>query len=150
MAAPTAPVQSTAGKLYYNSGSYASPTWTLIDNVGEIKRTDEKNETTLNLRISGGNEISIPTTRKGGLEFVMVYDPADTKQAAIKSAYDGDTSIEILDLDGPVATSGSAGRRITMAVSKFNKMSDQPGIYMVEVAMKPTYSTNAPANYTAS
>ncbi len=150
MSAPTAPVYGFQGKLYYNSGSYASPTWVLIDNVGDIDVTLESNEVPLNLRSGGGYEMFVAGLIKYGLGFKMMYDPADTAQTALRTAYFARTGVEFLVLDGPSGTAGSAGMRAMMGVFKMPRTEEINGVMMADIALKPTYSANAPAPYTAA
>lgn len=150
MAAPTAPIMGFNGKLYYNSASYASPTWVLIDNVGDVKMTDEMTETEIGLRVMSGFSITVNGMRKLGWEWSMLYDPADTEQTALRSAYAARTATEFLILDQANGTAGSAGIRVLCLVTKFPRQEEIDKAMMVDVAIKPTYSANVPAAYTAS
>ena len=47
-------VLSENAKLYYNSGSYASPTWVEICNVKDVTLSLEKDEVDVTTRCSGG------------------------------------------------------------------------------------------------
>lgn len=150
MAAPTAPVLGFQGKFYYNAGTYASPTWTLIDNVGDIEVTNAAEKVDIPVRRNGGFKAQVPGLTDYMLAWKMVYDPADTKQAALRTAYYAKTPIELLVLDQAVATAGSYGVRSTMSVFKFARTEPLSGPMMVEVEAAPTYAANPPAEFTVS
>lgn len=150
MAPPAAPIIGFQGKLYYNSASYASPTWVLIDNVGDIKMTDDAEESEIGVRSMGGFAVYVAGLRKVGWEWSMVYDPADTKQTALRTNYAARTPTEFLILDQANGTSGSQGIRLTCMITKFPRQEELSKAMMVDVAIKPTFAANAPAAYTAS
>lgn len=152
MAAPTAPIMGFNGKAFYNSGTYGSPTWVALNNVGSIKVTDEMNESQLQLRSQGGFEVTVPGLRKVGFEFDSVYDPADTAQSALRTKYTGRTKTDFLFLDGDSETTGSFGTRVLAIITKFPRQEEINDAMMVNVAIKPTYdNTNVPVSaFTAS
>lgn len=150
MAAPSAPVMGFNGKAYYNTGTYGSPTWTLMSNVGDIEVTDEMTESEIPLRAGGGFMFFAAGLRKLGFSWKMLYNPADTVQTALRSAYAARTATEFLFLDQLVATAGSEGMRASMAITKFARGEPLDGAMMVDVAVKPAYSANVPALFTVS
>jgi hypothetical protein len=150
MAAPTAPVLGFNGKLYYNSGTYASPTWVLIDNVGDIEVTDATEKVEIPIRRNGGFKAYVQGLTDYGLAFKMVYDPADAAQSAIRNAKINRTPIEFLVLDQAVATAGSSGIRATMSVFKCARTEPLSGPMMAEVELAPTYAANPPSVFTAA
>lgn len=150
MAAPTAPIYGFQGYIYYNTATYGSPTWVAISNVGDLKVTVERNEKDIEVRSQGGWAVTAIGLKKGSWEFQMVYDPADTKQAALQTAFDNGAAIECLILDQANGTSGSAGIRASFVVTKFARQEEINGAMMVDVVLKPAYSANAPARYTAA
>lgn len=152
MAAPSAPIMGFNGKAYYNSGTYGSPTWVLISNVGDISVTDEMTETAIQLRSQSGMEVTVAGLRKVAFEWDSVYDPADTAQTALRSAYAARTKTDFLFLDQANGTTGSAGLRVQALVTKFPRQEKINEAMMVNVAIKPTYdNTNASVSaYTAS
>jgi hypothetical protein len=151
MTAPTAPVMGFMGNLYYNSGTHGSPTWVAIGNVGDIKVTDERKESDIDVRNQGGFTVTVAGLRKATFEFSMVYDQNDAAQTALRTAYSANpsTPTEFLVLDGPNGTTGSSGLRALMIVSKFARQEEINNAMMVDVAIRPTYSANAPVAYTA-
>lgn len=152
MAAPTAPILGFQGKLYYNTGSYASPTWSLISNVGDIKATLDADEAEINIRAANGFKLSVAGLIAASWEWSSVYDPADTAQAALIAAFDARSGIEFLILDQAVATSGSSGMRAWCMIQKAPRQEELGNAMMIDFAIKPTYrTTNAPiARFTVS
>lgn len=152
MAAPTAPILGFQGKLYRNSGSYASPTWANIQNVGDVKCTLEADEAEVNLRAGNGYKLAVRGLVKASWEWTSIYDPADTDQSALLSAFDAGTGVEFLILDQAVATAGSYGFRAWCMITKFARQEELSKAMMVDISITPTYrTTNAPiARYTSS
>lgn len=151
MAAPTAPVMAFNGKAYRNTGSYGSPTWTLIDNVGDIEITDSMTKSPLSLRMAGGLKFNLPGEREINIAFKMLYNPADTNMTALRTAYLARTTVDIVLLDQAVATAGSSGQRAVCALYKAHRTEAPIGdAMMFDVEMGPTYSTDLPSDFTAA
>lgn len=150
MAAPTAPILGFNGKLYRNSGSYASPVWDEITNVGDITMTDEAGQADIGIRAMNGFQIAVAGLRKIGWEWTSVYDPADADQTALRTAYAARTPVEFLILDQANGTAGSQGIRVTCMLTKFARQEKLGDAMMVDVGIVPTYAANAPAAYTSS
>lgn len=150
MPATVAPVFSFDGKLYRNSGSFGAPTWVLVDNVGDIDVTLAPDKTELPLRRLGGWKGYVPGLFDYLLGFKMLYDLGDANQTAMRTAFFARAAIEFLILDQAVATAGAYGIRATMAIFKFPRQEPLNGAMMVDVELAPTYSANAPAEFTAA
>ena len=131
-------------KLYYNTASYATPTWSLITNVEDL---------TLGLTKAEGNASNrsqvyamfMGTQKLAEFSWKMVNNPADAATAAIQAAYDADpgTLIELAFADGLIATTGTKYRRFESEILDISE--DQPlaGVSMISVKAKPTYTANA-------
>lgn len=137
-------------KLYYNTGSYASPTWTLIDNVRDLTLNLERGDTDITTRSGGGWRQSVATLADGSIDFGMVWDNTDTVFTAIKNAFINNTVLEFLVLDGLVATSGSQGLRASMAITSFSRNEGLEDALTVDVSAKTAYADNAPSWHTVS
>lgn len=132
-------------KLYRNAGTYASPTWTLIGNVKNLTLNLESAEADVTTRSNAGWRATVPTLKDASIEFEMVWDTADTNFEAIKDAFLTNATVEMLVLDGLVATVGSQGLRATCNVVSFTRNEQLEEALMVNVTMKPGFSANAPA-----
>lgn len=138
-------------KLYYNTGSYGSPTWTLICNVKDLTLNMSNGETDTTTRCGGGVREYVAGLSDISISFNMLYDTGDTAWEALRAAYFGKSSLEFLCLDGLVATVGSEGLRATMVVTNFNITETLGEALMTDVSLRPTPNDNAaPAWYTVS
>ena len=137
-------------KLYYNTGSYASPTWTLISNVRDLTLNLERGDTDITTRGGGGWRQSVATLADGSIDFGMVWDNTDTVFTAIKNAFINNTVLEFLVLDGLVATTGSQGLRASMAITSFSRNEGLEDALTVDVSAKTAYADNAPSWHTVS
>lgn len=150
MAAPTAPILGFNGKLYYNTASYVSPTWALISNVGDVKATLDADESDIGLRGMGGFWVTVAGLIKCSWEWSSIWDPADTVLLALQTKFYARTPTEFLILDQASGTAGSFGIRAACQIFKFPRQEELSKAMMIDIAIKPTYSANAPAVYTAS
>lgn len=138
------------GKLYRNTGSYGTPTWTLMTNVQDLTSNDSMEEADVSTRGDGGFAASEPTLRALELTFGMVNKPADADYAAILAAYAARTAIDIAVMDGPIATAGSKGVRARYKVFQFPRNQELRGAQTTEVMLKPCVDANPPADMTIS
>jgi hypothetical protein len=118
-------------KLYYNAGTYGSPTWTEICNVKDLTLSLEKDEIDVTTRCSGGFKEYADGLLDANVTFNMLYDPADTAFAAIQSAFFAKTAIEFAVMDGvipPAVTGDTNGLRATCMDDGNNSVvNDAPG-----------------------
>ena len=131
-------------RLYRNTGTYETPTWTEIDNVKDVTLNLETGEADVTTRANNGWRATAATLKDGSVEFEMVWDTADAGFTAIQEAYFDNTSIEFAIMDGDIATSGTQGLRATMAVTNFSRNEPLEEAITVSVTIKPTYADNAP------
>ena len=137
------------GKLYRNTGTYATPVWDEIKNVKDLTLTMEKGEADVSTRGNDGWRAIIGTLKEASIEFQMVYDTADLDFQALQTCWFSDTAIELAIMDGAmVAASGvdkSQGLRALFSIQTFSRSEALEEAMMTDVSIKPTYSTNAPA-----
>jgi hypothetical protein len=86
---------------------------------------------------------------KLGYEFNSIYDLSDSVIAALRTNYYARTPTEFLFMDQAYNTTGATGLRIMCQLFKFARVEELNKPFMYEIAVKPTYSANAPATYTA-
>lgn len=145
------PILAEDAKLYYNTGSYGSPTWTLICNVKDLTLSLESAEVDVTTRCGSGFNEYVPGLTDASVTFSMLYDPSDTAWEALRGHFFAKTAVEVLVLDGPVATAGSEGLRATVIVRSFTRNEQLGQALMTDVTLRPTPNANAaPAWYTAS
>jgi hypothetical protein len=63
------------------------------------------------------------------------------------SAYDNDTVVDMLILNGPVGTSGSRGLRANLNVTDLSDSQPLEGVEMISVSLEVAISANAPVPY---
>ena len=144
-------VLSQNAKFYRNTGTYATPTWDLIGNVKDLTLSLEKDETDVTTRSSGGWKEFVDGMKDATVEFGMLWDTGDADFDAFQGAFINNTSVEILVLDGLVATTGSEGLRATMMVKSFTRNENLGEALMVDVSLRPVKNANsAPVWYTAT
>jgi len=131
-------------KLYWNSGTYAVPTWEEMGNVKDVTLNLEKGEADVTTRANDGWRATLGTLKEGSIEFEMVWDTDDAGFLALKDAYFNDTAIEMAVMDGDVAASGSQGLRASFSVTNFSRSEPLEEAIGVSVTLKVTYSANAP------
>lgn len=139
------------GRTYRNTGTYGSPTWTEIKNVKDLGLNIEHEEYDASTREGGGWEGIVSALIRASIEYQMRYDTTDANWIAIRDAAlsIGDANvIEFAIMDGPIGTTGSQGLRASFSILKFPRSENLAEHMMVDVAMKPAPSANAPAWYT--
>jgi predicted secreted protein len=132
-------------KLYRNTGSYATPTWDLVDNVKDLTLNLEKGEADVTRRASAGWRETVGTLKDASIEFQMVWDTEDEDFTAIKDAFFNNTSIEFAVMDGDIEVAGSQGLRATMDVINFSREENLEEALTVSVTIKPTFAANPPS-----
>lgn len=91
--------------LYYNSGSYASPTWNIIKACGDVG----VNPDTADIEVP---ERGMDTGHLGGennpsFTFTLYEDTGDANVVAMITAIHAKQMKELAVADGPIATSGT-------------------------------------------
>lgn len=128
--------------VYRNTGTYVSPTWTLMRNIKDLSGPDSKTEGDASIR---GSFIAMkePTLQEVSFEFDMVHDPADLDFLAVEGAYEGNTTIELAMADGPIATPGTRYRRYTLKVFDWSRGENLADVATRHATLKPSFTTNA-------
>jgi len=135
------------GKLYYNTASFGTPTWTEITNVKDLDLPMEKSEADVTTRNNGGFRAVRGALKSATLSFGMVYDPTDTIWEAIRDAFMNNTTVEFAVADGAIATVGTEYFRAETEIMKFGRSEQLEQAMMSDVEAKPTYTTNGPPTW---
>lgn len=107
-------------KLYRNTGTVATPVWSLVDQIGDVNIPD-LSRALAELR-RRGNEYTknLPGIINSiTLEFRLFHGLGDTTFDAIQAAFFAGTVEEYAVLDGLVATVGTQGLRCPFLVESF-------------------------------
>lgn len=134
-------------KLYYNAGSYESPDWTELKAVGDVNVPMAMDEADATTRGSEGFKQYLPSLADMGLETTLVWQPGDTNFDALRTRYFARSPVELYIANGDVATPGTEGLRVTMALFKFDSNQTMAERVTAAVSFKPTPADNAPAWY---
>jgi hypothetical protein len=126
-------------KLYRNTGTYASPVWNEITNVADVTVQLTKGEADTSTR-AGRWKTRKGTLKDASIDFQLKYVAGDTDFTALLASYTDGTSIDLLVLDGLVATAGSQGLRAVCEVFNFQVGQPLEGSLTYDVSAKPTPS----------
>jgi len=136
-------------KLYYNTGTYGSPTWALICNIKDLTLQMESSETDVTTRCGSGFREYVAGLTDVSVTFSMLYDPSDTPWEALRAHFFAKTVEEFLVLDGPTGTPGSEGLRVHCIVTSFTRNETLGEALMTDVVLRPAPNANAaPTWYT--
>lgn len=131
-------------KLYRNTGTQQSPTWTDIANIKDLTLNLEKGEADATTRASSGWRQTVATLKEASVEFEMVWDPSDQGFQAIQEAFFNNTALDLAIMDGtlPPSTGQTVqGLRADWAVTKFSRNEPLEEVLTVSVTLKPTYGS---------
>lgn len=124
------------GKAYYNTGTNASPTWVLVENIKDLTQNLERGEFDVTTRGGGGFVQRVPVLADGSIDFQMVYDPDDADVTQVQTDFFAKTVRQWAFMDGPIATVGSQGLRAGMGVFNFSRSENLTEAMMVDVSLK--------------
>jgi hypothetical protein len=97
-------------KLYRNTGTSGSPTWTEMTNVKDLTLNLEASEADVTTRGNAGWRATLAALKDASIEFEMVWDTADAAFTAIKDAFFGRIAgAASRDVDHELQPVGAAG-----------------------------------------
>lgn len=139
-------------KFYYNSGTYGSPTWVLIPNSQDLDAPDSRTQVPAPTRGAWPFIGHLPGSRTMGLAWSSLKKKgtSDAVSTAIKAAYDAGTPMEFAVCDGPIATTGTKGKRMIGIVTKADDGLPLDGstITNFEVTLAVNNGGNNPTSFT--
>lgn len=137
-------VLSLNAKLYRNTGTYGTPTWDEITLVKDLTLNLTKGTSDVTTRASAGWTEEVDGLKTASIDYNHLWDTADADFTAVRSAFTGNTSVEVLCLDGSSAVAGNQGLRATMLVANFSRNEQLPEALTVDVSLKPVKNSNSP------
>ena len=153
------PINVTPGKdcyAYANSGNHSTPTWTETDNIQEVKIENSVTQYELKLRANRPFPTNVPTMQPYKVSFRLPDLPGDALLAALITAKNNGSCIDMIFLDGVVAPASNTitnqGPRADWTVAKLDRSenSDEAAMYDVELVPGQTANVPAWASYTGS
>ena len=144
-------VLSENAKLYYNAGTYASPTWTVINNIKDVTLNLDKDEVDVTTRGSGGFKEYVDGLIDATVDFGMLWDTTDAAFTAFQTAFFAKTAVEVLVLSGVYTAGAHQGLRATCMVKSFSRGETLGEALTVDVSIRPVKnSDHAPQWYTGT
>ena len=109
--------------LYYNSGTYASPTLVKIDGISDLEMSDELNAILIKIR-RFGHELNLPGQFKKGLTFTLLSEVGATAWEFLRTKWLAKTDFEVFVFykytdNAGAPTAGDKAIRIHGMLSKF-------------------------------
>jgi hypothetical protein len=133
-------------KLYRNTDDPYdnSPTFEEVENVRDLTRSKTKALADVSIRGSS-YRMQLGTLKELSVEFQMVYDAEDIHYVALEDAFEDDSDLELLILDGSIETVGSRGIRFMAQVTDFTNNEALEDAGLTDVTVVPAYfPTNLP------
>lgn len=129
-------------RVYANTGTYGSPTWT---SIGLLK--DDQEATPWDMVEAGAKETKAKLFAKTRIDIAQTLivraDDADTRYNALADAAESQTTVvDLLVLDGPITAEGARGYRAEFLVNKTGKPRDIDGVIYVTFELKPAWTSN--------
>lgn len=126
-------------------GTWASPT-TYVELKAAINVGIEVEHSEFDATTRGGGGFRQTGVAISGLRFpiTMKKDKDDTAFAALETAHQGKTLVELLVLDGPKTSASSDGYRAECVCVSWNETQDLEGMVTVDSVWVPGPSDNAP------
>jgi hypothetical protein len=124
-------------KLYRNTGTDASPTWVLIDNVRDLKLVVDADDIDTTTRASGGFKEHEVGLFDASVEFDMIWDLLEPSLIALYAAFQARSYIQFAVLDGAVTAGLHQGLRAVCKI--FGMPRDEPlsGAVKTTIKLKP-------------
>ena len=142
MAATSAVKPGIAGGVYRNTGSYGSPTWTEVTLVRDVSPTFPWDMADASVRATRA-KLYAKTQVDLGFSIVIRADDADTGYVALfDAAMSPTTLIDMMILDGDIATEGAMGIRMHANVSMGSQTQGAGDIVYTTFDLKPGYSSD--------
>lgn len=147
-------IAGSEGKLYRNTGTWATPTLVEFANIRDLDYDSDWGSAEFKSR--GSIDVTEKKTqRTQEITFQIEDNPSDATAAAHFTAIQAaeasaSATVELWDLDGAHGTEGSKGPRMVMQITKMKRAMPLDGASLYDVTAKPARdnSGNASTWYT--
>ena len=140
---PAAPPLGLDAKLYVNTGTFGSPTWTEIDITKDVTLGQSAGAADVTSRGSGGYIEELATLKALNLSFNINKVIADAQFETLRDAFKDRTTVDMAVADGGIATSGTEYTRFEGKVFDWNENQQLTEGLTVDVVIRPTPNANA-------
>lgn len=123
------------GILYYDTATYASPTWAILPNVKDLQIPGDVGSAEGSSRAARWKSFE-RTLRELGLSFGYIKKVGDTLYALLQTNFFTDVNMDVAIADGPIATTGTKYIRIQLGIFKWEQVEPLEGIVMANIEMK--------------
>lgn len=131
-------------KVYRNSATYGSPTWALVNPVIEV--TANLTNTAFDASNRDSNyRLQLPSLTELSFDIRMHKDKDDTDFAALETAAQARTTVDLLILDGLQTSAASDGWRIQGFFTTWNESQPLEDAVTVDATFVPAATANAVA-----
>lgn len=131
-------------KLYVNTAVSPAPDDFLeLSNVRDVTRNLTKALADASTRLSD-YRAQVGTLKELSLDTQVVYSPDDELFQILQDAFDNDTNLDLLDLDGSIDTIGSKGLRFMGQVTNFTTNEALEDVGLVDITIVPGYDAANP------
>lgn len=141
MAAALGPLLGINAKVYRNTGTYGSPTWTAISLVRDVQDASTFQEADASSRATKA-VLTKKTMTQIQHDLVVRADASDAGYQALWDASQDGTVIDVLILDNAITVEGSLGYRYHAEVFKTGQNQDASGVIYTNFTLKPGYSSD--------
>ncbi len=132
-------------KIYVNTGTPGTPTWTELDLAQDVTINMEKATSDVSTRASQGWRENAASLKDMTVDTTLRYDSSNLGFQKVRDTYLGSgLSVEVLALDGPVDTAGAEGMRFTSDVSNFSRNEPLEEALTNDVTFIPVPGASAP------
>lgn len=142
MPAVSANKPGIGGRVYRNTATYGSPTWTHLDRVLNVTTAQP-----WDLVEAGGrftrSKVYMAARTDPQITLEVKADDADTGYLALRSAAAAGTSVDMMILDGLISIEGVHGWRGEWIPSLTGSPQNADGSIYDTFDLKPTWTTNA-------
>ena len=128
-------------KLYYNSGTYGSPTWVEVSLIADLAvnpQWDEHDVSTRGSRVKSMKKTMLGIEVSGRLK----KKPGDTTYAKFVDGIVSDDTLDVLVLDGARDANNARGWRFDAQIHQGNDDQSLSGGGFLDIVLKPLTDVN--------
>lgn len=137
-------IRSLDALAYYNSATYASPTWVEIASIENISIGMTKGEKVLKFRGKDWDVVR-GLLKNANIQLTMHQVVDDAALGEFADAFFDNTSVEVALMSGAITDTKAEGLRITCEVFDFSRSEEIENTLMYNVVLKPSSFVNDPA-----